>query len=234
MKVKWDKEILEKLIEEKIPYELIGKKYGVSGNAVKKAAKKLGIKLLQRRKINPKEHFNKKNIVKNKPNKVPKNVDSYTLKEDEKISIIKYPNYNGKRVLRKCEYCGCIFETLVLKVRSKGEKFCSKECYIAYRKKNAMNDDEKKIKGTIYQKKSKYGLSETEYKELFIKQNNKCAICGCEFNSKNKGFVDHSHDTNKVRGLLCTRCNTILGMAKDNTLILENAIKYLNNNNSKS
>lgn len=62
MKVNWinEKETLEKLIKEGVSYERIGRKYEVSGNAVKKAAKKLGIELEQKRKINPSEHFNKK------------------------------------------------------------------------------------------------------------------------------------------------------------------------------
>ena len=61
MKVNWinEKEALEKLIGEGISYERIGRQYGVTGAAVKKAAKKLGIKLEQKREINPNEHFNK-------------------------------------------------------------------------------------------------------------------------------------------------------------------------------
>ena len=44
MKNKYCKEDLEKLIlEEKLSYEAIGKMYGVSGNAIRKAAKRLGI-----------------------------------------------------------------------------------------------------------------------------------------------------------------------------------------------
>ena len=69
MKVNWEveKETVEKLIKNGIAYEQIGRQYGVSGVAVKKAAKKLGIKLEERRKINPNEHFNKgKNICPNK------------------------------------------------------------------------------------------------------------------------------------------------------------------------
>ena len=66
MKVKWieEKQNLEKLIGEGVSYEFIGRKYGVSGNAVKKAAKKLGIVLEQKRSINPNEHFNKGNKTK--------------------------------------------------------------------------------------------------------------------------------------------------------------------------
>lgn len=70
-------------------------------------------------------------------------------------------------------------------------------------------------------------MSETEYKNLFIKQDNKCAICGRPFNDKLRGFVDHDHTSNVVRGLLCTKCNTMLGMANDDIDILYNAIEYL-------
>lgn len=61
MKVNWinEKEVLEKLIKEGVSYERIGRQYEVSGNAVKKAAKKLGVELEQKREINPNEHFNK-------------------------------------------------------------------------------------------------------------------------------------------------------------------------------
>lgn len=66
MKVNWknEKETLEKLIKEGVPYERIGRQYEVSGTAVKKAAKKLGIELEQKRKINPNETFNKGGGVK--------------------------------------------------------------------------------------------------------------------------------------------------------------------------
>lgn len=61
MKINWikEKENLEKLICKKVSYLEIGRRYGISGNAVKKAAIKLGLKLTPRRAINPKEHFNK-------------------------------------------------------------------------------------------------------------------------------------------------------------------------------
>lgn len=61
MKVKWneEKENIEKLIKEGVSYERIGRQYGVTGASVKKAAKKLGIELEQKREINPSETFNK-------------------------------------------------------------------------------------------------------------------------------------------------------------------------------
>ena len=51
---------LEEQIKNKIPYEEIGRRYGCSGNNVRKTAQRLGIILPKRRKINPNETFNKK------------------------------------------------------------------------------------------------------------------------------------------------------------------------------
>ena len=137
---------------------------------------------------------------------------------------IKSEGKSGKRTILVCQNCGEEFSELDIKIRAGKGKFCCNECYQEYRKKNKRDEKEA---NRMYQKKSKYGLTEEEYKNLFVKQNNRCAICGCEFTENNKGFVDHNHKTKKVRGLLCTKCNTILGMANDNIFILENSIKYL-------
>lgn len=136
---------------------------------------------------------------------------------------IKYQNTRGTRVISICSYCGEEFQTLATKVRAGKEKFCCNECYRQYRKKYSYNPKERNV---LYQKKTKYGLTESEYKELFKTQDNKCLICGDSFDNT-KAFVDHDHLTGKVRGLLCTRCNSLLGMCKDNVDILKSAITYL-------
>ena len=60
MKWKSEKEELERLINtEHVSYEEIGRRYGVTGASIKNAAKRLGITLSKRRKVNPNEHFNK-------------------------------------------------------------------------------------------------------------------------------------------------------------------------------
>ena len=156
-----------------------------------------------------------------------KDIESYVLKKGEEVSLIKSPNNRGKRILKKCKNCGCIFETLLLRARKKGEFFCSKKCYIEHMKKNSMTKEQKKKKEVLYQKKSKYGLNENDYTHMFDVQNNRCAICDSEFTENLKGFVDHCHKTNKIRGLLCTKCNSLLGMANDNIEILLKAIEYL-------
>ena len=66
------------------------------------------------------------------------------------------------------------------------------------------------------------------YLQLLDKQKGCCAICGLhELEHNGKLHVDHNHETGKVRGLLCTRCNTALGKFKESPTILESAVKYL-------
>lgn len=62
MDSKWfeEKEKLDKYInEDNLSYEEIGRLYNCSGANIKKVAKRIGIDLPDRRKVNPKETFNK-------------------------------------------------------------------------------------------------------------------------------------------------------------------------------
>ncbi len=69
----------------------------------------------------------------------------------------------------------------------------------------------------------KYGLGEQAYETLLAAQGGKCAIC----KHPKKLVVDHCRSTNKVRGLLCHNCNTLLGHARDSIDVLHAAIQYL-------
>lgn len=74
-----------------------------------------------------------------------------------------------------------------------------------------------------------YNITQQEYEQLLTKQNNKCACCGVE--QEQAGFslrVDHSHTTGKIRGLLCSKCNTGIGMFNDSIELLSKVIEYLN------
>ena len=69
----------------------------------------------------------------------------------------------------------------------------------------------------------KYGITEEVYQQMLIDSNGICPICDC----KRTLHIDHNHQTGKVRGLICTSCNTGLGKFKDNIELLTNALKYL-------
>jgi len=78
----------------------------------------------------------------------------------------------------------------------------------------------------------KFGLGEDDYQTMLAAQNGVCAICGKPETVKRNGnpmclAVDHHHETGKVRDLLCSACNRLVGVAKENIKVLEAAIAYL-------
>ena len=78
--------------------------------------------------------------------------------------------------------------------------------------------------------KYKFNMSDAKswYEMQLTKQNGRCAICESKTNLHRKHFcADHNHGTNKVRGLLCSWCNRMLGYAKDNPKVLDAGAKYL-------
>ncbi len=74
----------------------------------------------------------------------------------------------------------------------------------------------------------RHGLTHKIIEELYEEQNNSCAICKKTISLK-RLEVDHNHKTRKLRGLLCHKCNLLLGYAKDNLKILQNAMNYIKN-----
>lgn len=78
--------------------------------------------------------------------------------------------------------------------------------------------------------KKNYGMTLEEYNHMVESCNNQCQICGHTPDGSKldtRLCVDHNHETGEVRGLICRRCNLMLGYAIDNPEILTNAIKYL-------
>jgi len=71
-----------------------------------------------------------------------------------------------------------------------------------------------------------YGLSKSQVEEMISNQNNTCLICETNFNEKNM-HIDHCHKTNKVRALLCSKCNQAIGLLDEDDGRFERAAKYL-------
>jgi len=82
-----------------------------------------------------------------------------------------------------------------------------------------------RIKSFDLQKR--YGIDLEQFNLMFAIQRGNCAICRKSLNMGKGPQVDHDHKTGKVRQLLCSGCNLMLGVAKDNLETLQNAIKYL-------
>jgi len=77
----------------------------------------------------------------------------------------------------------------------------------------------------------KYGITAQDYEDMLKNQGGVCAICQ-EFKlygKQQRMHVDHCHETNKVRGILCQGCNLAIGKFKDNVERMERAINYIKN-----
>jgi recombination endonuclease VII len=74
----------------------------------------------------------------------------------------------------------------------------------------------------------RYGVAHGTYARMFEEQGGKCAICETTDTAPTGRFhIDHCHDTGKVRGLLCQKCNLGIGHLKHDPEIIRSAISYL-------
>ena len=71
-----------------------------------------------------------------------------------------------------------------------------------------------------------YRLDLPSYQRMYADQHGCCAICGVERDPV-RLVIDHNHRTGKVRGLLCSPCNTGLGFFKDSPDLVTAALTYL-------
>ena len=116
---------------------------------------------------------------------------------------------------------------------------------------HAMDGDKKRAQGKIYHAANKerinarqrvncaaykgerlkraYGITLAEYQQMLEIQDGRCKICGKK-PGKRMLDVDHCHKTNKVRGLLCSKCNIGLGQFNDSLGLLLEAALYLEEN----
>lgn len=141
-----------------------------------------------------------------------------------------------KRALKKCPRCGKLLENSEFYVQKSGrhkgkltswcKKCCSKQSAERYKNniekcreehRNWANKNKDKVAFT--KAKSAYGITKEEYDSLI----RKCQICGSEKNL----VIDHSHQSGRIRGMLCNSCNKGLGFFRDNPALLERASDYV-------
>jgi hypothetical protein len=76
--------------------------------------------------------------------------------------------------------------------------------------------------------KTKYGITPEDFERLHEAQEGLCAICrGPQADYYRYLDVDHCHASGRVRGLLCRRCNTVLGLVKEDPKLLDALMSYL-------
>lgn len=72
----------------------------------------------------------------------------------------------------------------------------------------------------------KYGITLETYERMLKEQNGTCKICGGEPKVKSL-HVDHCHTSGKIRGLLCTSCNTTIGKEENSPGLLQGMLEYI-------
>lgn len=76
-----------------------------------------------------------------------------------------------------------------------------------------------------------YKITQETYDQMLVVQGGVCAICGSaepKGNKISKHFqIDHDHNTGRVRGLLCCKCNRGIGLLGDSISNIERVLYYL-------
>lgn len=133
------------------------------------------------------------------------------------------PKTTGTKTCSMCKVEKSISE-FTKRLRNKdGLRSCCKQCDRKCSKKWRTKNPDARYLSYVRQK---YGIDEHTYKKMLVSQDYKCKICGID----GKLGIDHCHVSLRIRGLLCKKCNTGLGMFEDNGRNLKNAIKYLDEN----
>ena len=134
---------------------------------------------------------------------------------------------------RKTEYCSrCLKEPRLV-----GRTRCER-CSILHKQESARRYyqviksdparfelEAKKTKDRYLQRK--FGISLHEYDARLALQHGVCRICNGTNWDNIALAVDHDHQTGSVRGLLCNRCNTVIGLLNESPDLLSKIQKYM-------
>jgi predicted nucleic acid-binding Zn ribbon protein len=145
---------------------------------------------------------------------------------------------------RNCVVCGKPFQPM--QKTGPGRKWCSEACKhvmggnpVRLAKMESGEADAGALKAASESRrkwslKKTFGISLDQFNAMLEKQNGVCAICKQPeyrkngWNKKTRFLaVDHNHTTGKIRSLLCSDCNTALGLLGEDIPRIQAAIEYL-------
>lgn len=110
--------------------------------------------------------------------------------------------------------------------RARGRTYTAeqKERKAAYLKEYLASKKEKTYAGHLARK---YGMTASDYAKALEAQGGVCALCGGVNSDGKRIFVDHSHETGKVRALLCRLCNLAIGSMREDPALMRRAADYV-------
>tara|TARA_R110000868_G_scaffold410506_1_gene698909 strand:- start:165 stop:701 length:537 start_codon:yes stop_codon:yes gene_type:complete len=155
---------------------------------------------------------------------------SYCKEPKQYEELVKRTKYKGTDIYSTTSYC----------------KKCSNKRREERRKNNPLNETRKianKKRNTKHRELNKdkycpiiekdkrlkrvYGVSLEWLRNKLIEVNFTCFICLTAIDEKT-GVIDHCHTTNKIRNVICNKCNTAIGFFKDSKENMLRGIDYLN------
>ena len=144
------------------------------------------------------------------------------MNREERLEYKRKWNKADRKRKRKAGECN-----LCSKKAVKGKRLCS-DCG----EKNRKHGKKRQRRETL----KKYGLTQDQYVEMYEAQHGLCMICGSgrgcagvdpsRPGGRDVLVVDHDHTTGQVRGLLCSRCNLIIGHIEEAGSLLDKMVEY--------
>ena len=133
-----------------------------------------------------------------------------------------------------CRSCRKKYQAIAWKTKSTEMKSYKAEWYLKNKENQKAKCRQRYHEGDKQQHSHKvwrnkirreFGITEDEYNKMLKSQNGVCKIC--KLSDEKRLAVDHCHNTGIVRGLLCQKCNTALGLFQENSELLKEAVNYL-------
>ena len=148
------------------------------------------------------------------------------------------------RICTKCGLTKPLSDFYKNKSKSTGYEAACKICHRSQVRENELKNHEKykayhrdyyrknKEKHRNNHLKARYGIDSDHWQNLFDSQKGCCAACGIHQSKLRRTLdTDHNHFTGEVRGLLCSRCNVLIGQADEDVILLKILVRYLENHN---
>lgn len=137
-------------------------------------------------------------------------------------------HYKRGQTQNRCKKCRSAYQKAHYLANREREREVRKAWYeknksaVSIKMKRQYKENPEKF---VYARKlRKYGLTKERYEAMLAEQGNACEICRSIFVAT--PYVDHCHDTHRVRGLLCSQCNTGYGLLKEDVAIFKSCIAY--------
>jgi hypothetical protein len=109
-------------------------------------------------------------------------------------------------------------------VRKPGKAVCQ-DCRVDPRDRGADYEHRRRLR--------RYGITQQDYDALFEQQCGRCRGCGTDVPGAKGWCIDHDHKTGRVRALMCSPCNTVLGLVAESPATLRALAHFLEQTSSE-